>query len=1426
MSIIHILDHQNSEIVGWITNVSYDSHQNSLDNNEKYEFIAPVTEEDLDKIQGRSRLLIPADEGDYREFIVYEKDDLTKQGEVEVYAEASYYDLRKLKTIHPEVRDGQTVEAAGTFVLQGINGWELGITEYSGIRKWTIEKDLDAYEALKAIASLFDCEIRFRVVISGNKVIGRFVDFVKKVGQDSGKEIVEGKDLLGIKRRLLAKRVVSALICLGPKREDGSQLKVTVTDEAAFQNWNWQGQHLVEVYEPQSTDTEMTEERLTQLGKAELKKRITAAVEYEAEGAALDHIFGYDHEVVHLGDSAKIKDEKFNPPMYLDSRVVFVERSIFNKSKKKYKLGEVIEYKKEDVFRVWKDLQALYATKVIKSPTPPKGKTNIIWIKTGGSVEIAHTWNPEINKWVPTGGSLYIWVMYADTQNGAGISSSPVGKAYVGFAYNKTEESPSLDPSEYEWMLLKGEQGVPGPPGEDGQPTYTWIKYADDSNGNGMSDNPSGKKYVGLSPNQSTDVESNVATDYKWVLFKGEKGDKGDPGERGLQGLQGPQGDQGIPGVKGETGRSSYTHVAYATNSTGTSGFSVSDPVNKTYIGIYVDQTSTDSGNPSKYKWTLIKGEKGDQGTPGPTGEDGLTPFLHIAYATNSIGTSGFSVSDSTGRTYIGTYTDYEQNDSTSPADYKWTLIKGEKGDKGDTGPQGPPGLQGIQGPKGEQGIKGATGADGRTSYTHIAYANNSTGTSGFSVGDSNGKTYIGMYTDFTEADSTTPSQYKWTLIKGADGNQGIQGPPGSNGQTPYFHTAWSNNSTGTSGFSTTSASGRTYIGTYTDFTSADSSDPSKYTWALLKGEKGDTGDRGPTGPTGPGGSQGEPGFKLDWVTSAYGKVDDQGRIYKNGGSSWYEGAYTKETYTDGVFLSFKPRYTSQSLMFGIHDDAPNANYYYYTSGYFMFYLASDGTARSRYSGTNEINHGAFSPGDSFVLVYDGDSVKYYKNGTLLRTVNTIPGREFSAMLSGSGSNSSYQLYDIYFAPSGARGPNKVDEHTTFGVDWLEANMIKSLNGLNINNQFKVDGSGNVEFSGHLNGATGSFSGKLNSSQMEVGPLNNDAGSSTIFGLQYNNTSDGGNTFYTDGIMAFEGWAGGLTLYHRKDGGGADFLTRFNISARSMDLKGGPFSADDINSRGSIEASGKIVSGSDIYFNNRALIASGSGTNTDHLWHDDGANAWHFVSDSTYKGTGNSKLVAGSLLLSSGVEIDPSGGSGRWKSGNGNYIYQNGDATGNRRGLVDFYMDDTIPFEFYSKWDDYGHAAIRMGKTTIQGLNGSTPALQIRNEYNTSYARIDASDFRTVSDERLKENMIEFEKNEILQEFLNIAPKQYSLISDETHTMRIGLSAQEAPEELRSDFGDELGIDLYAMNTYLWKVLQEAVKEIHMLKQGWHSHMN
>ena len=166
---------------------------------------------------------------------------------------------------------------------------------------------------------------------------------------------------------------------------------------------------------------------------------------------------------------------------------------------------------------------------------------------------------------------------------------------------------------------------------------------------------------------------------------------------------------------------------------------------------------------------------------------------------------------------------------------------KGEQGEQGPPGPQGAPGLDGIQGPKGDQGIPGKDGKDGKTQYTHIAYANSADGSKDFSVSDSN-REYIGMYVDFTQNDSADPTKYAWSKIKGADGAIGTPGKPGADGKTPYLHIAYANSADGKTGFSTTDGTNKLYIGQYTDYTQADSTDAAKYTWTKIKGENGKDG--------------------------------------------------------------------------------------------------------------------------------------------------------------------------------------------------------------------------------------------------------------------------------------------------------------------------------------------------------------------------------------------------------------------------------------------------------------------------------------------------------------------------------------------------------------------------------------------------------
>lgn len=155
-----------------------------------------------------------------------------------------------------------------------------------------------------------------------------------------------------------------------------------------------------------------------------------------------------------------------------------------------------------------------------------------------------------------------------------------------------------------------------------------------------------------------------------------------------------------------------------------------------------------------------LQGEKGEQGVPGKDGKDGTngvdgkTSYFHIKYSSVANPTSSSQMAE-TPSTYIGTYVDYEPNDSTDPKKYTWSKFEGSDG---------------------KDGIAGTNGTDGKTYYLHIAYANSADGKTGFSVSDGTNKLYIGQYTDTTKTDSTDPTKYTWSKIKGETGADGKPG--------------------------------------------------------------------------------------------------------------------------------------------------------------------------------------------------------------------------------------------------------------------------------------------------------------------------------------------------------------------------------------------------------------------------------------------------------------------------------------------------------------------------------------------------------------------------------------------------------------------------------------------------------------------------
>ena len=259
--------------------------------------------------------------------------------------------------------------------------------------------------------------------------------------------------------------------------------------------------------------------------------------------------------------------------------------------------------------------------------------------------------------------------------------------------------------------------------GRDGVSNYIHRKYSDSSNGANMSDN-SNLKYIGIYTGTSPTPPTNASA-YLWSKIKGEDG------------------ANGVPGAKGADGRTPYFHTAYANSPTGDRDFSTTNSSNKLYIGTYSDFEVADSTDYRKYKWVKIKGEDG---------RDGVSSYIYRKYSDNA---NGSPMSDNSSLKYIGIYTGTSATAPTTPSAYTWSKIKGEDG---------------------QQGVPGARGLDGRTSYLHTAYANSATGDRDFSTTNSNGKEYIGTYTDFEINDSNDYRRYKWVKIKGENGRNGTDG--------------------------------------------------------------------------------------------------------------------------------------------------------------------------------------------------------------------------------------------------------------------------------------------------------------------------------------------------------------------------------------------------------------------------------------------------------------------------------------------------------------------------------------------------------------------------------------------------------------------------------------------------------------------------
>ena len=670
---------------------------------------------------------------------------------------------------------------------------------------------------LLSLAKKFDAEIEFDTQLNDDSSIKSFIvnvyhendDTHQGVGKISPTILKYGKNLRTITRTIDKTGVFNSIRPSGKrkvKNGDGAEVEeeVTINGLDDWKKYNkdgvcefyQMGAYLVAPISMQlypSTFTHATGEldqytrkdfsyetddpkKLRELAYKELKKNCYPAVTYEVEGFA----------DLEIGDTVKIYDDGFSPTLLLEMRVSEQSISFTNPKNNKttFSNAKALENRlslgiQQQLDRMIEDAKPYIVKVSTDNGTAFKngqGQSVVTPVLMKGNKVINSGWRWVIDGEIKSTSSSYI-VRAADVNQKMVLTVS----AWVDNKEVASEQVTFLNA----YDGTKGDKGDPGKDGVAGKNGVgllsTVITYASSTSGANAP-----------SAGWTTSIPVVPAGEYLWTKTVWNYTD--DTSETGYSVARiGRDGNTGRDGVAGKDGVGiRATTVVYAGSTSGTvppsSGWGSQIPSVPAGQYLWTRTTWSYTDNTSEIGFSVAKmgetGQKGDRGDPGPKGD------------------------------------------------------RGEKGEKGDRGERGLQGLQGLQGAKGDQGIQGPKGSDGRTQYTHIAYADTISG-GGFSQTITD-KPYVGIYVDFNATDSKNPADYRWTRwrgpdgLNGKDGPQGIPGKPGADGRTPYFHRAWANSADGRSGFSTSDSTNKRYLGTYTDFTEADSQDPARYKWTAL----------------------------------------------------------------------------------------------------------------------------------------------------------------------------------------------------------------------------------------------------------------------------------------------------------------------------------------------------------------------------------------------------------------------------------------------------------------------------------------------------------------------------------------------------------------------------------------------------------------
>ena len=358
--------------------------------------------------------------------------DVDKQ-EIYLYAEDAGLDLLNEVALAYEATETHPIAWYVEKWAEG-SGFEIKINEIPNLTrtlKWGGESTVT--ERLASVATQFDnAEISYSFDIDGLRVLHKYINIYKSRGKDVGEQLRINKNLNNIVIKTSVANVATALYVTGgtPEGEDAEPITLAgynyddgdiYTDGAYLKSRSALAKWSRFLSDSGTGDGNITatysfdatsQSELCSHAVTELKKRSEAEVNYEVDIAELP-------EGTKIGDRVNLIDDAGE--IYLSARLLKLETSVVNKTQKAT-LGEYL-IKDSGISEQVEALASQFA-------------------------EIAKSRN------------FYTWIVYADDENGNGITLDPTGKPYMGISANRSSAEPDLtDPSVYKWSKIEGDKG-------------------------------------------------------------------------------------------------------------------------------------------------------------------------------------------------------------------------------------------------------------------------------------------------------------------------------------------------------------------------------------------------------------------------------------------------------------------------------------------------------------------------------------------------------------------------------------------------------------------------------------------------------------------------------------------------------------------------------------------------------------------------------------------------------------------------------------------------------------------------------------------------------------------------------------------------------------------------------------------------------